>query len=820
MKSNPTTNAAASEKKRRRPLRWLLGAFVAYLVVMLLIVPPIAKSIAQKKLSEELSRTVSIGRITVNPLTFSLTIRKLDIRDPDGGAFVSWETVHANPRVFALLRGNLYLDSVRLSSLNARAVRRADGSFNFTDLIEKYTADKDKPAPDVRVGIIKLENCAVDFEDESLARPVRVALDEIAVTMREVTTAAGAMIPLEFAMRWNRRGSLRGDGTFSISPPVADLNLSLANVELKPIDPFLDQFAKVLITKGAFSMNGRAKVSIPKDAPMQASFEGDALLEQFATTDGLVGEDLLRWDNLQLSRMKLQLAPMRVEIAEITFAKFYSRFVIGEEMDTNIGNVLGVDLLGAVTPKANPPAKKKQSTPPADAPEEKPDTKPFEMPLIKVGVIKLSNGTFSFADRSVQPNVFLTLARIQGDIANLSSDELQRADVHLTALANNTSHVEIKGTVNPLTHEKPTDLVITCREVDLVPTSPYSGKFLGYTLAKGKLTVDLKYEIAQRKLKAHNLITIDQLTLGERTNSPDATKLPVKLGIAVLKDRDGKMVLDVPVQGSLDDPEFGYSRVVWRAINVVFTKILTSPFSILGAMFGGGEADLSYLEFEAGSAALPQDTKKLDVLVKALSERPALQLEIEGATDAKADADALRKRKLELQLQTMKFKAQRQKGPADAPENLTLTPEEHEKFLRAAYAEALPKLQATLAETKPTDPEVSPAATTTPTRPFTNIRNLQPRGAPREAPAAQPADGNAPVTLPAKTAPVEEIERVLLRAVEITDDDLRELAGERQRVVDEFIRQSGKVESSRVFLLQSNPDTTPRVGSRVYFNLK
>ena len=255
-------------------------------------------------------------------------------------------------------------------------------------------------------------------------------------------------------------------------------------------------------------------------------------------------------------------------------------------------------------------------------------------PKISLASVVFSNANVHFIDRSLQPNVNITLEQLSGTLSGLSSDDPQRADVHLQGTVGKTARAEITGKINPWNSKQPLDLTLSLSGMDLLPADPYSGKYLGYRLKKGKLSAQLTYQIAERNLKSENRLTLDQLTLGQKVESPDATRLPVRLAIAILKDRDGRIVLEIPVNGSLDDPQFTLGKVVYRAVETVLARIATSPFSALAALLGGKGEDLSFQEFQPGSTnLLPAVIAKLDVLANGLYERPELRLEIEGSVD-------------------------------------------------------------------------------------------------------------------------------------------------------------------------------------------
>jgi hypothetical protein len=227
------------------------------------------------------------------------------------------------------------------------------------------------------------------------------------------------------------------------------------------------------------------------------------------------------------------------------------------------------------------------------------------LPEITIDAVVLSNACVRFNDHSLQPLVNASLDELNGTITTLSSKELKRGDVHLTGKVDGTGPIEINGKINPLNQNAPTELQVTFHDIDLLPVSPYTGKFLGYRLSRGKLDLNINYVVSERKLKAQNVIMLDQFTLGEKVESTNATKLPVRLAVAVLKDRNGVIKLDVPIEGSLDDPEFHFHRVILHTIGNIITKIVTSPFAALGSLFGGHGEEVSYQDFTPGSAELP-----------------------------------------------------------------------------------------------------------------------------------------------------------------------------------------------------------------------
>ena len=486
------------------------------------------------------------------------------------------------------------------------------------------------------VGSVALTNCALHLEDDVNSRPARLDLSDIALDAKNISNLPGTNLTAALSLRWNTNGSIKTVTTASFLPPTADIQLDLDRLDLGTLDPYLEPKLNLYILGSKVGLHGKISLRTPQDELPQVTFHGDASLDDFRTVDGVEDEDLVKWDSIGFSGIDANLNPQSVRIREIDVDTAYARLVIETNKTINLLNALRLT-------NTNAPATNETNL--ANSKPARTDARPTvaatnaPLPQIAIGAIVITNTAVSFTDRSISPNVNLAIQSVNGSIAGLSTEQLQHADITLNAMIDGVGPASITGTINPFSGTQTNDLNISVKDVDLTPASPYSGKFAGYRIAEGKLKLDLAYQLVGKKLESKNVITLDQFTFGERVNSPDATHLPVRLGVAILKDRDGKIVLDVPIEGSLDDPKFRIHKVVERAIVNILEKVATSPFSLLGALFGGGGGEeLGYQDFAPGSADLTAaDQQKLDSLAKALYARPALQLEISGSVNPDAD---------------------------------------------------------------------------------------------------------------------------------------------------------------------------------------
>jgi hypothetical protein len=653
---------------------------------------------------------------------------------------------------------------------------------------------------------VDITNCALHLEDFVNSRPATLDLNEIRLAAKNISNIPGTNLTAEFSLRWNTNGSIKTMTTASFLPPTADIQLDLDQLDLGTLDPYLEPKLNLYILGSKLGLHGKISLRTPKDELPQVTFHGDASLDDFKTVDGVAAEDLLKWDSLRFSGIDANLNPQSVAIREIDVDDAYARLVIETNKTINLLNALRM---------TNSPATNETKV----AVAKTPAATNSSLPQISIGAIVISNTAVSFTDRSIQPNVSMAVQQMNGSISGISSEQLQHAVVDLNAKVDGVGPVAITGTINPLNGAQTNDINISVKDVDLTPASPYAGKFAGYRIAEGKLNLDLAYEIVGKKLESKNVITLDQFTFGEKVESPDATHLPVRLAIAILKDRDGKIVLDVPIEGSLDDPKFRISKVVTRAILNILTKVATSPFSLLGAVFGGGGEELSYEDFALGSTELTAvDRQKLDSLVKGLYERPGLQLEISGSVDPDGDREGLQRAALDKQIRTrlwMKLpKLEQATNPVD---QIVLTPEERARWVKKFYGEAV------------ADGKITPQLIAANTNLALYAAQVLPRKLTAEKGATKLIRSEKSATKNQSAAtfyqtklvpPPDPMEAVLLATFPVAESDLEVLSARRAKAVQSYILQTGNVEASRLFLKESQTAGLRSDGSRVYLQFQ
>jgi len=608
----------------------------------------------------------------------------------------------------------------------------------------------------VDLDALSLERGAVALEDLAVADPLKLSVAPIQLKAEKLSTAKGQRGQIDLRATIDKSGTLAASGPLSLDPPAGRLRIDARSINFAPVQRYIDDQVNVTLTSGTASAKGVATFEWPPGGALKAAYKGDVAVTDFASVDKPTTQDLLKWKTLTLGAVDFNLEPLKVAVDEVALSEFYARIILSAQGRLNLQDIARPP--GEAPPAAAPAPKPDAPAPkPAAATGEKAATAPPEPAMqalpsnVRVGKITLQGGNVDFNDFFIKPNYSANLTGVGGAVTEMTPEK--PGDVELRAKLDNTAPVEILGRVNPLAADLFLDLKASARDIELPPMSPYSIKYAGYGIERGKLSVKVEYHIENRKLAAKNNIYLDQLTFGEKVESPTATKLPVTLAVALLKDRNGVIDVNLPISGSLDDPQFSVIGIVFQVIGNLIVKAVTAPFALLGAAFGGGE-ELAYLEFAPGSAALDgEDVGKLKNLAKALTERPGLKLDVAGRVEPDADREGLKRASIDRKVKAQKFDDLRREGKAPASADaVKVEPAEYEKYLRRAYGdEKFPK--------------------------------------PRNAIGF------------ARDLPVPEMEKLMLTHAQVTDEDLRLLANARAQAAKDWIVDEGKVAAERVFLV-------------------
>ena len=652
------------------------------------------------------------------------TLDALRVQAPGAAPAASWDRLALRDLQLDLLARTVAIGGVKLARPGVQVTRDAAGRFDAARWLRASApspASSAASAPSapwhVQVRSATLDDGLLQFADASLhpgqhLAPLRAELRQLQLDVRDfewfgdhatppakVTLGARIGRPALAGSKAPHGGELAWKGTLGASPPAASGNLRLVRFPVALVMPWVADKLPVSLLRAEAGYTGHVDLK-STSAGLSLSTTGDALLGDVhlttlaaaapATAASAAGPDeLLGWQSLSLKGVKFALAPgatPRLGVGQVELDDLFARVLVTEQGRLNLQDIGG----NAVAPAGAASDAAASASAPAAAASEPATAAATPLPVVvDIGGIKLVNGRVDYTDHFVRPNYSASLTELNGSLGAFSSTSRDMAALQLHGRAAGTAILDISGQVNPLARPLALDVQAKATDLELAPLSPYAGKYAGYAIERGKLSMDVAYRIAaDGQLEASNRVVLNQLTFGNAIASTTATKLPVRLAIALLKDRNGVIDINLPISGSVNDPQFSVGGIVVKLIVNLLVKAVSSPFSLLTG--GGGQGpDMSAIEFRPGTAIVTDaSAASLARVAAALADRPALQMTITGSADPQAERADLQRETVEAQLRTMaRDDALRTGAPAAVPTDAAapLPPATRSALLRKLY---------------------------------------------------------------------------------------------------------------------------------------
>jgi len=697
-----------------------------------------------------------------------------------------------NGAAFSQKKNSLEVAELRLSGGDISLSREADGKISLQSLLLPPAPGPEQPAAGSSAAIsppeagpafsyrlkrLHLEKFQAAFTDKSRRGKPRFTLRDTSLSLADLKGPEFTPARVRFLATFGGETPLKASGYITPLPFRYQGEISVGAMPIRDFEDYFPDNLNVAILNGRLDTALKLDIAL-KDGSPTGSFQGNAGISAFHAVDGEDEEDLLKWERLQLDDVQGDLKPFSLAIGEIAINRLYSRIIVRKDGTLNLQHLVRNEEEGdGKEPPAEGPSEKTETASPAPTAPAAVPSPPGEAETVRtsIGAVTVLDSAISFTDYHLPQYYAATFYNLGGRVSGLSSAASTLADVDLRGNLENHSPLRITGRVNPLRDDLFVDLKVSFNDIELSPLTPYASTYLGYTVEKGKMSLDLSYHIEKKKLNSENRILIDQFTFGTKVESDQATNLPVNLGLALLKDRRGEINLDVPVTGRTDDPEFSIWRLVFQVVKNLLVKAATSPMALLSSLFGG-DNDLSTIVFASGTAVLQApEEQKLSALAKGLNDRPALKMELAAYVDPEKDPEGYRVELLNRKLRNEKFLALAKGGRSgESAEAMNVLPDEYSPYLKAVYAkEKFPK----------------------PRNELGLVLDL----------------------------PDAEMSKLIIANTVIGESELQMLARERSRAVLDYLVMKGGVESGRIFqknddIFKKTPGQDKAARSRVELN--
>ncbi|WP_459206777.1 DUF748 domain-containing protein [Pseudomonas sp. MLB6B] len=602
----------------------------------------------------------------------SLRMAPFAIKAPDGRPLARLASLDVSDATLDLAKQRVIVGKVRSEKLETWAALQPDGQLDWQALFASQPSapsPKDKHAPataepartqasapakpwQVLLKDVQTRNALIHLQDRRQKEPVALDVGPLNLTMRGYDSLNGSPFELKLDTGVGKQGKLQAAGQVNLAPVSANLDVSTQDIDLRIAQAYINPFILLELRSGM--LDSQLKVELANVEPLALTVSGKAQVDQLHTLDTIKNRDLVKWQQVDADGIRYVHGDA-LSIDKVTLQQPYARFIINEDRTTNIDDLLIPQPAGAQA----------ASTPAQPA-------KPADKPLgIRIGRIDIKDGSANFADLTLTPNFATAAQQLNGVVGTIDNRRSLPASVDIQGKVDRYAPVIVHGALNPFDPMDSLDIAASFRRVELTTLTPYSGKFAGYRIRKGRLNLDLHYVITQGRLQAENTVEVEQLQLGDRVDSPDAVDLPIRLAVALLKDSQGKISLKLPVSGDLNNPQFSVMPIVWQTLRNLALRAVQSPFKLIGSLVAGGQSqDLSTVAFAPGSSELAGDARAaLDKLAAGLKARPQLRLEIEGTSAQSSDGPLLARQRLEREYQATWYKILQRRGdkvPANA----------------------------------------------------------------------------------------------------------------------------------------------------------
>ncbi|OEU67583.1 MAG: hypothetical protein BA863_06165 [Desulfovibrio sp. S3730MH75] len=718
-------------------------------------------------------KSVSIGSVDLTKALIKLT------RDDDGIDLLKYIKAHGQPGVSnqtVVFTGNA---TESVGSAERVKVTVEEAVTELKPVVEEIVKKADEGGWKVLVTKVNLADSAFEFLDKAAPKDTPLSISKLNGGIKGISYPDNNPLELKFDGVVNKRGFLNITGSGVLAPVNMSGAVKLRKLRLREFNGYLPVQMQMNIARGHIDASGAWSFS-NENEPV-ATYKGKAQVKDLLLRDAKGDKQFFHLDEIAVRDIDFISAPLKMDVRLIDVLA--PEFFVSKEADgtINIARILTGKLAPPVDEKALEEQAKKATSGGAilsgaakdgddgsitvtNSTDSKDVLVNGDGNFIFLHKIAMTNGTLLFQDHTVSPAFELDITKMHSAVRGIDLPNGDRTDLSFNATFDQQSPLVAEGYLQPTDDGADTDLKVTLMNLDMTQLTPYTEKFIAYPVSTGMLSADVAVSLRGKLLSTNNVLDIYQFEVGDKVDNPDAANIPIGLGLALLRDTNGNIRLDIPVEGNVDDPQFRLGRVIGSAIINILVKAVTSPFALIGALIGGGE-DMDVLEFEPG-IAIPKESSasKLESVSKAMASRPGIKLEISGFTSPE-DIPALKVKKFDRMVAMPKFLELESDGEAPASiDEVVISEEEYPDYLEEAYVNA---------------PFEKP----------TNFLGI------------------------VESRPVPEMEQAIRDYITVTDTDLAELTRERAERIRIILTEDKGVETERVFLKRAatGKGTGPRV---------
>ncbi|MBQ9588172.1 MAG: DUF748 domain-containing protein [Bacteroidales bacterium] len=577
-------------KKWLKIILIVCSSIVALLLLVLLLVSPIAKSYVNSHGKELIGRQINVGKLRVNALAGRVKIYDLVVyEDDDKTAFFRLDTFDVSLKLRRLLSHDIHVRHITIAHPQVRLLQ--DGNrFNFSSIIDHFKTDDEEPDNDTTPSAwsfgfykIRLSDGEVYYADAKLKS--EWDLKNLNLRIPGVYFDGSANTDAGLALQLADGGVLRTEASMNMDNNDFSVDLALENFAISNVKAYLADAMNIGRLDG--TLNAAIDVDGNLSDIMKMNVKGNVALDEIDIRDDNDGQ-VLACNNIAIAVNRINLAENYYDIKSVDIDGLASHFDLYSN-GNNFSRLTAKKAMPERTEQSEMPSNSQQS-----AASEKPDGAPKPL-RFSVGSFAVSNAEFTYNDFSLPDRFSFPVKKINIKADHVTSQGDNNARIMAQLPHGGMAIVNWHGNID--SWKKNQHLVLNIKNLQLKDLSPYSVAYLGFPFTDGTFSFTSENSIRFSQLEGRNNIDLFNPEVGDKRSDVEAkVNIPLKAALYVLKDKDGKVDLDVPVAGNIDSPEFSYMKMVWKTLGNLMVKVATSPFRAVSKALGIS-GNLDYIAF-------------------------------------------------------------------------------------------------------------------------------------------------------------------------------------------------------------------------------
>lgn len=591
----------------------LIGIIVLLTIavsILLIAGPNFAKTYLEDNSEELLGRKIQIDELDFNAFNGHFLLAGFQVfEEKDSSVFVQFDTLFTDLTLYKLFGGTFLTEALHIKGLQINVVAQNE-HFNFHDLIPPTDSNavdtvenEESFIHTLTVNDIQILNSGVVYDDLDLGafhdlKDINIRVPGI--TIGDTETKAG----LEFALA--KGGTFSLDVDYNHDENSYACNMAVEDLDLSPYLIYAKSSLNITKLEGIFG--GQVNIIGDLDTPSTPLITGNMHLNNFLLADN-DGIEVFKMGSIFMDAKELNLLSNRYHFGALTITNPEINAVQYQDYD-NLSSLLIED---ADT---------------ANITDVKVETNIETAPLTYLlEEFRLNSGAVNYSDKSIQNGPFnYSISEI-----NFKADSLtegRNVTFNMDALMNGEGTFKGFVITDPGNPSKGGTFDLDLKKIPIEDFSVFSLNSTAYPINGGRLSFQTKNKIKDNHINSHLIMKLYKTELGDKVKKQKPEyNVPMKLGVMVMQDPKGLIHIDVPAEGNIDDPEFRYSKLIWKTVMNVLIKAATSPYNLLADAVGASEDDIKFIRFELLQYELgPEQTAQLDLIADILIQKPGISV--------------------------------------------------------------------------------------------------------------------------------------------------------------------------------------------------